>query len=43
MTTSDNGWDWRFTDPAEREYGKLQPHEQERIVSKLDEIVNDQW
>lgn len=26
-----------------RAYEKLQPHEQERIVSKLDEIVNDQW
>jgi len=33
----------RFTDPAEREYETLQPHEQERIVSKLDEIVADQW
>ena len=43
MSPSDGEWDWRFTDPAEREYEKLQPHEQERIVSKLDEIVNDQW
>jgi mRNA-degrading endonuclease RelE of RelBE toxin-antitoxin system len=43
METSDDDWDWKFTDPAEREYEKLQPHEQERIVSKLDEIVNDQW
>ena len=31
------------TDPAAREYEKLQPHKQERIVSKLDEIVTDQW
>jgi mRNA interferase RelE/StbE len=36
-------WDWEFTDPAYRVYEKLQPHEQERIVSKLDEIVTDQW
>jgi mRNA-degrading endonuclease RelE of RelBE toxin-antitoxin system len=43
MTASDDEWDWRFTDPAEREYEKFQPHEQERIVSKLDEIVTDQW
>ncbi|MFC6615109.1 type II toxin-antitoxin system RelE/ParE family toxin [Halopenitus salinus] len=43
MGTSDENWDWKFTDPAEREYGKLQPHDQERIVSKLDEIVTDQW
>lgn len=43
MPASDDEWDWKLTDPAEREYGKLQPHEQERIVSKLDEIVTDQW
>jgi hypothetical protein len=36
MTPSDDEWDWRFTDRAEREYTTLQPHEQERIVSKLD-------
>jgi mRNA interferase RelE/StbE len=40
---SDGDWDWRFTEPAEREYEKLQRHEKERIVSKLDDIVNDQW
>jgi len=38
-----NDWDWRLTDPAEREYSALQGHEQERIVSKFDEIVTDQW
>jgi mRNA-degrading endonuclease RelE of RelBE toxin-antitoxin system len=43
MTASDDDWDWRFSDQAEREYTKLEPHERERIVSKLDEIVNDQW
>jgi mRNA interferase RelE/StbE len=42
MTASDDDWDWQFTEPAERDYEKLQPHEQERIVSKLDDIVNDQ-
>jgi hypothetical protein len=31
MTASDEEWDWRFTDSAEREYEKLQPHEQERL------------
>lgn len=41
MTASDDDWDWEFTDPAEREHGTLQPHEQEPIVSKLDEIVNE--
>lgn len=43
MPKSDDEWDWKLTEPAEREYRKLQPQEQERIVSKLDEIVTDQW
>ena len=43
MKANDEAWDWKFTDPAECEYENLQPHEQERIVSKLDEIVADQW
>ena len=42
MAGSDD-WDWAFSDPANREYERLQRHEQERIVSKLDEIVTDQW
>jgi len=37
MAGSDD-WDWAFSDPATREYERLQRHEQERIVSKLDEI-----
>ena len=43
MPAGDDDWDWEFTDPAERAYEKLQPHEKERIVSKLDEIITDQW
>lgn len=43
MTTSDDEWGWRFTDPAERDYEGLATHETERIVSKLDAIVTDQW
>ena len=43
MPTSNDRWDWKFSEPAKRAYEKLQPHEQERIVSKLDEIVTDQW
>lgn len=42
MTASDD-WDWRFTEPAQQDYEKLQSHEKERIVSKLDDIVGDQW
>lgn len=40
---SSDRWEWTLTSPAERAFEKLQPHEQERIVSKLDEIVTDQW
>jgi mRNA interferase RelE/StbE len=36
-------WDWRFADRAEQEFENLQQHEKERIVTKLDEIVTDQW
>ncbi len=43
MPASDDSWDWEFSDPAERDYDSLQPDEQERIVSKLDDIVTDQW
>jgi mRNA interferase RelE/StbE len=43
MTASDDEWDWEFTDPAKREHEKLQSHDQDRIVSKLDDIVSDQW
>lgn len=42
MVASDE-WDWKFTDPAERDFDSLDSNEQERIVSKLDEIVTDQW
>lgn len=42
MAASDE-WDWRFTDPAERDFDGLDSHEQERLVSKLDAIVTDQW
>lgn len=43
MPASSDEWEWQFTDPAERDYETLQPHEQDRITSKLDEIVTDQW
>lgn len=36
-------WTWQFRAPAKRAYEKLDPHAQDRITDKLDEIVNDQW
>jgi mRNA interferase RelE/StbE len=36
-------WDWQFTDRSRRHFDALDSYAQERIVSKLDEIVTDQW
>ncbi|GAA0285117.1 hypothetical protein LT974_09730 [Halobacterium noricense] len=41
--TSDGEWTWQFRAPAKRTYDDLDPHAQDRITDKLDEIVNDQW
>lgn len=40
---SEEGWTWQFRRPAKRTYDSLDPHAQDRITDKLDEIVNDQW
>jgi mRNA-degrading endonuclease RelE of RelBE toxin-antitoxin system len=36
-------WDWEFTDTARRDFDSLDTHARDRIVSKLDEIVTDEW
>jgi len=36
-------WDWELTDTADRQFDGLDGYAQERISSKLDEIVTDQW
>ena len=38
--TSDGEWTWQFRAPAKRTYDDLDPHAQDRITDKLDEIVN---
>jgi len=43
MAAGEGNWDWRLAGAAERDFTALELHEQERIVSKLDEIVTDQW
>lgn len=40
--TSDE-WTWQFSRQAHREFESLDPHVQERITSKLDAIVTDEW
>ena len=36
-------WDWELTDTARRDFDSLDNHARDRIVSKLDEIVTDEW
>lgn len=36
-------WDWVLADRAKRELEKLDEYAQDRIIDKLDEIVNDEW
>jgi len=42
MTASDE-WGWEFRPSAVESFERLDTHAQERIIEKLDEIVNDQW
>ena len=43
MTPNDGEWIWKFAPRARTSFNKLDPHEQDRIVSKLDDIVADEW
>lgn len=36
-------WDWELTDTARRDFDGLDDHARDRIASKLDEIVTDEW
>lgn len=36
-------WSWAFTETATQQFGSLDEYGRERITSKLDEIVTDQW
>lgn len=40
---ADEEWTWSFRTPAKRAYDTLDPHAQNRITDKLDDIVTDQW
>ena len=42
MTRSDD-WTWEFRPPAARAFEGLDTAIQQRIVSKLDDIVTDEW
>ena len=36
-------WVWKFAPAALDQFDDLDPHVQDRIVSKLDEIVDSEW
>ena len=43
MTNTEDGWDWAFSSRVEEQFSDLNGDTQERIVSKLDEIVSSEW
>jgi mRNA interferase RelE/StbE len=43
MTPNEDEWTWKFASRAHASFNKLDPHEQDRIISKLDNIVADEW
>jgi len=41
--TSEDGWNWTFAPRAAQQFESLDNHVQDRIVSKLDEVVESEW
>ncbi len=41
--TGNRDWTWKFTRRAADQFDRLDPHVQDRIVSKLDEVVDSEW
>ncbi|WP_340101953.1 type II toxin-antitoxin system RelE family toxin [Salinibaculum salinum] len=40
---SEDNWTWKFTLQAVDQFDSLDPHAQDRLVSKLDEVVESEW
>ena len=40
---SDDGWTWELASKAQDDLAALDSHEQDRILDKLDEIVDSPW
>lgn len=36
-------WDWHLTKRARRQFDGLNDYARDRLVTKLDEVVNDEW
>jgi mRNA interferase RelE/StbE len=43
LASDDESWTWKFAPRAADQFEVLEHHVQDRLVSKLDEIVDDQW
>lgn len=41
--TSERDWTWKFAPRAAAQFDRLDTHVQDRVVSKLDEIVDSEW
>ena len=40
---SKDSWDWEMSPRAEEQFSKLDSELQDRLVSKLDEVVSSEW
>ena len=40
---SEGEWSWKLTPRAADQFESLDPHVQDRLVSKLDEVVESEW
>ncbi|WP_440992331.1 type II toxin-antitoxin system RelE family toxin [Haloarchaeobius baliensis] len=43
MTGEGDTWTWKFTRKAAAQFNHQDPHIQDRLVSKLDEVVESEW
>ena len=41
--TNEEDWTWKFAPRAATQFDRLDTHVQDRVVSKLDEIVDSEW
>jgi mRNA-degrading endonuclease RelE of RelBE toxin-antitoxin system len=42
-TADDTEWEWHFSPRADDQFAQLNSETQERIISKLDEVVESEW
>lgn len=43
MTSDEDEWDWKLSPRAEDQFAQLETETQERVASKLDEVVSSEW